>query len=204
MSTMPNIYALQNCDMNFKPTSKDEIQKLFAIHIAMGSLRFLRARLYWDTARGVKFFNEYMTRNGFLPFVQIYTLPLYDCFCKQCLQLPVEKSVCVDEQMVPFKGTLSVKQYMQSKPSFCGERVEYAMIFLFIKVQLPRLIQQGNGRGCTDVVSADQKVVLVKWYDNKSVVIGSNFLGVGKKDEVKRWDKEDIKYIKVERLEVIQ
>ncbi|KAJ8889095.1 hypothetical protein PR048_008589 [Dryococelus australis] len=190
--------------------------------------------------------------------------PLYDSFRKQCLQLPVEKSVCADEQMVPFKGILSVKQYMQSKPCkwaikifiLCGDS-GICYNFLIYKgstteIDPARIKQFGlgvaivislsnrlKGRYClyfdnffstynlnicaagtvrlnrfanspllsdkemaknglhTDEVSADQKVVLM------AAVIGSNFLGVGKKDEVERWDKTD-KYIKVERPEVIK
>ncbi|KAJ8867375.1 hypothetical protein PR048_031176 [Dryococelus australis] len=66
MSTMTNIYALQKGDMNSKPTSQNEIQTFFVLHIAMGSLRFQRARLYWDTALCVKFLYEFMTRNRFI------------------------------------------------------------------------------------------------------------------------------------------
>ncbi|KAJ8879173.1 hypothetical protein PR048_019779 [Dryococelus australis] len=181
--------------------------------------------------------------------------------------------------MVPFKGTLSVKQYMQSKPCkwdvkifiLCGkngmcydfliyqgstteidpacirqfglgavivislsnrliggycfyfdnffstymfEYLKDKTIFAAGTVRLNRFANPPllsdkkmakNGRGCTDeVVSADQKVVLVKWYDNKSVVICSNFLGVVKKDEVERWDKEDKTYNNAELPEMIK
>lgn len=298
MSTMTNMYALQKGDTNFKPTCKDEIQKFFALHIAMGSLGFPRARLYWDTALGVKMFYETMPRNRFFAIrsnihvvnnlerpenckdVMYKVRPLYDSFRKRCLQLHVEESVCVDEQMVPFKGTLSVKQYMQSKPCKWGIKIfvlcgESGMCYDFliyqgssteidpecmkqfglgaaIVISLSNRLEGGhylyfdnffstynlfeylkdknicaagtvrlnrfanpplltdkdmakNGRGCNDeVCSADQKVVLVKWFDNKSVVIGSNFLGVGKKDQVERWDKKGKQYLKVERPEVIK
>lgn len=48
---------------------------------------------------------------------------------RRCNELAVEQNVCVDEQMVPFKGKLAVKQYMRGKPNpwgiklylFCGE-----------------------------------------------------------------------------------
>jgi len=46
-----------------------------------------------------------------------------------CNEQPIEKNISVDEQMVPFKGKLSVKQYMRGKSNpwgiklylLCGE-----------------------------------------------------------------------------------
>jgi len=35
---------------------------------------------------------------------------------KRCRELDVEENVCIDEQIVPFKGQLDIKQYMQNKP----------------------------------------------------------------------------------------
>ncbi|KAL2089767.1 hypothetical protein ACEWY4_014455 [Coilia grayii] len=45
-----------------------------------------------------------------------------------------------------------------------------------------------KGRGSHDEVrSRDGKVVLVKWFDNRSVVLASNFVGVGEEDEIESW-----------------
>lgn len=61
-----------------------------------------------------------------------------------------------------------------------------------------------NGRGSNDeIVSTDGKVVLVKWYDNKPVHMASNFVGVGKEDEVKRWNKKGNRYEMIKRPEVV-
>lgn len=46
--------------------------------------------------------------------------PLFDRIKKTCLELPVEKNLSVDEQIVPFKGQLSVKQYIRGKPNPWG------------------------------------------------------------------------------------
>lgn len=46
--------------------------------------------------------------------------PLYDAIRKYCASLPLESTFSVDEQMVPFKGQLDVKQYVKNKPSKWG------------------------------------------------------------------------------------
>lgn len=43
--------------------------------------------------------------------------PLYDSFIKRYTELPVEHNLNVDEQIVPFKGNLSIKQYIKGKPT---------------------------------------------------------------------------------------
>lgn len=55
-----------------------------------------------------------------------------------------------------------------------------------------------------EVQSRDGKVVLVKWFDNRSVVLASNFVGVGDEDEVQRWNQKEKQYVKVKRPEVVK
>jgi hypothetical protein len=49
--------------------------------------------------------------------------PLIETIRKQCMLKPVEENVSVDEQMIPFKGILSIRQYMPKKPSKWGIKV---------------------------------------------------------------------------------
>jgi Transposase IS4 len=44
----------------------------------------------------------------------------------------------------------------------------------------------------------------VKWYDNRSVVLASNFVGVGNADEVRRWDKKTKSFVMVKRPEIVK
>lgn len=61
-----------------------------------------------------------------------------------------------------------------------------------------------KGRGFSDsVVSHDGKVVIVKWQDNKSVHLASNFVGIGQTDTAKRWDKKQKKHVDVTRPEIV-
>lgn len=42
--------------------------------------------------------------------------PIYDAIRSRCLEIPLEKELCVDEQIVPFTGKHSAKQYVKGKP----------------------------------------------------------------------------------------
>ena len=46
------------------------------------------------------------------------------------------------------------------------------------------MLREGRGT-CDQVVSKDGDVVLTKWVDNRSVIMASNFVGVGNIDTVK-------------------
>lgn len=49
--------------------------------------------------------------------------PLYNSFLQRCKMLQVERCICVDEQIVPFKGQLSIKQYIKNKPIKWGIKI---------------------------------------------------------------------------------
>lgn len=50
--------------------------------------------------------------------------PIYDQIRKRMLELPMDKNVCVDEQMVPFRGQLEMKQYVKKgKPHPWGVKL---------------------------------------------------------------------------------
>ena len=56
------------------------------------------------------------------------------------LQQQLEKNVCIDEQIIPFKGQLGLKQYMKGKPNPWGIKIfflcgEFSMPFNFIAYQ---------------------------------------------------------------------
>ncbi|XP_046392264.1 piggyBac transposable element-derived protein 3-like [Ischnura elegans] len=299
MAEKTNMYALQKGKSNFKPTNKTEIEKLVGMHIIMGSLNLPRVRLYWDKALGISVFHENMTRDRFFslrsnlhvvnnlstPTIchdKLFKVrPLLDSVRKRCLELQMESNICVDEQMVPFKGKLSLKQYMKGKPSpwgikifvLCGQsglcydflvyqgatteiEPEYLKRFglgasvvlqltkrikteghflyfdnyfssfhLFEALKVKKIFAAGTvrtnrfgnpplhtdkelgkrGRGSYDeLVSSESNIVLVKWYDNKSVVLASNFVGVEEMDEVRRWNKKQKKFEQVARPAVVR
>ncbi|CAI6343484.1 unnamed protein product [Macrosiphum euphorbiae] len=61
------------------------------------------------------------------------------------------------------------------------------------------------GRGASyEVTSTDGKVGLIKWLDNKSVSLASNFVTSGSPDIIKRYDKKNECYVEVDRPEIVK
>ncbi|XP_068084817.1 piggyBac transposable element-derived protein 3-like [Anabrus simplex] len=297
ISEKTNIYALQK-GVTFKPTTPEEIKVLFGLHIVMGATKYPRIRMYWDSATGLELFRSSMNRNRFfqirnnLHMVDTLTKPgnsdrfwkvrpIYDCVRERCLELQVEREICIDEQMIPFRGQLNVKQYVRGKPypwgvklfALCGKsglaydfllyqgstteldqaalksyglgpsvilhlcnrislpghelyydnyfssynllqilknkKIYAASTIRINRFSTPPVISDNLGkkkeRGYSEeFCSADGDVVVVKWFDNKGVVLASNFVGIGKEDKVKRWDKANAKYIEIPRPEIVR
>ncbi|XP_050295117.1 piggyBac transposable element-derived protein 2-like [Anthonomus grandis grandis] len=102
----------------------------------MGNLNYPRIKLYWDHKLQIPLISNNITVNRFyklrqhIHFVNIHekldnsdrfwkVRPLYDAIRRRCLSLPLESKLCVDEQMVPFKGSLNVK----NKPKPWGIKI---------------------------------------------------------------------------------
>lgn len=300
MAYFTNLYAVQN-QKKFKPTSVFEIKIFIGIQLMMGSLKFPRVRMYWEQNFQIKVVSDNMTRDRFFAMITNFHVidnekvsknnkdkfvkvrPLYNKLKKKCNSIKIERNICVDEQMIPFKGHLSIKQYMRGKPCpwgikvflLCGEigiiydlllyqgstteinsvnlrqfglgasivlhltkNVEKNMHFIyfdnfFSTFQLFEILQKKQiyaagtirsnrfmnppfltdkqmeklGRGSTFEISTNMpscNIGLIKWYDNKAVSLGSNFVTSGETDKVTRWNKKNKNYEEVERPEVIR
>lgn len=299
MATYTNIYAV-NQHSRFIPTTTEEMKVFVGIHIAMGNMRYPRVRCYWDTKLRIPLIADNMSLNRFFRLRQHVHFvdtehrdpatandrfwkvrPLYQKIRNRCLSLPLEGELCIDEQMIPFKGNLNVKQYVKNKPTpwgiklyaFCGrsgllydfiiyqgatteldsvEKDVYGLAGAVV-IKLCQRISENNvqvyfdnffsnynvlqylrnkfvyatctarvdrfkkppfsadkdmkkqGRGSMEeVVSADGDVIMTKWYDNKPLVMASNFMGMGEPDRCRRWDKTTKEYIFVSRPEVVK
>ncbi|XP_030767157.1 piggyBac transposable element-derived protein 3-like [Sitophilus oryzae] len=196
-----------------------------------------------------------------------------------CLQLPREKVIAVDEQMIPFTGTCQMKQFVRGKPNpeglknfvaaapdglvvdfelyqgkntFPDETVKSLGVGPSAVVRLTRTLFPGThvycdryftttplleylhqqelnctgttmksripaavhltsdkimakiSRGSSEqIVRQYGKVLVVQWYDLKSVLLASTGLGMEPTDECKRWSKKDSKYIQVSRPYIV-
>lgn len=49
--------------------------------------------------------------------------PIIESVRRRCLELKLEEQLCVDEQIVPFTGHLSIKQYIKGKPCPWGVKI---------------------------------------------------------------------------------
>lgn len=292
-----NLYAVQKSNV-FAPTNIEEMKTFTGIHVMMGNLHYPRIKCYWEPKIGISLIYENMPINRFyklrtnLHFVNTQEAeennndrfwkirPLYDTIRAQLLSLPIEGHLSVDEQMVPFKGQLNVKQYVKNKPqpwgvklfALCGSSGQMFDFIIYqgskteldndhlkifgqgaaVVLKLSQRINEKNcrlyfdnyfsnynllqylrnqqiyssgtarqnrfknppfssdkdmkkrGRGsCEQVISQDGEVIITKWYDNKPVVMASNYMGIGKSSSCLRWNKNEKQYIEVERPEVI-
>lgn len=55
-----------------------------------------------------------------------------------------------------------------------------------------------------EVIAKDNKIVLVKWYDNKPVHIASNFVGQEPTDMIRRFDKKKGEEIFIPRPNIVR
>jgi len=156
MATYTNTYAQHNGKLIWIETNSREMKIFVGVHLLMMVFGVPRIRMYWEQKSRINIVADNITINRFFElrsnlhimdnndipinnkdrFVKVR--PIYNILQKRCNKLPVEKNVCVDEQMVPFKGKLSVKQYMRGKPIpgelsyiLCVVRVVWYMIFFF-------------------------------------------------------------------------
>ncbi|KAM3625846.1 uncharacterized protein V6R79_018497 [Siganus canaliculatus] len=143
MANNTNVYALQSGTLNFKLTSPGEISALIGLHLAMGVMKMPRVSMYWEAGMDIGIFQNTMPRDRFFKLrshlhlvnnlekpaenndVFFKVRPLYDAIRSRCLELPLEENLCVDEQMVPFRGDLSVKQYIKGKPHPWGVKIYF-------------------------------------------------------------------------------
>lgn len=294
-----NLYAEQQSIRGYKHTTADELKKLFGLHILMGTLRFPRSRMYWNSHIGLDLVLKAMSYARFsqlrnvLHFVDVlnssastsvdkfYKLnPIINSFRNRCLQHEVEENISIDEQIVPFKGKLAIKQYIKGKPCpwgikiymLCGKsglpydfliyqgkttslpednikrfgygasivlylcnRITstghclffdnyfstYALFEILLQKQINAIgtarvnrfanppflgakeIRKKSRGHCEEVKSRDEKVIMVRWYDNKFVHLTSNFIGTGTLQTVRRWDKTSKSFMSIDQPEIV-
>lgn len=305
MAHFTNLFAQQNNTKNWTDTNASEMKVFIGIHLYIGIIGLPRVIMYWQPDYRINIIADNMTKNRFFELrtnfhVQDNLLnpthnsdkffkvrPLYNSIKKRCNELHIEKNLCIDEQMVPFKGHLGLKQYMRGKPSpwgiklylLCGaggmvydlllyqgsnteldqetkahfglggsvvlklceqlKKNRHILYFdnfftsynLLNALQDQKIYAAGTARvnrfanpplipdkhlrnmgrgasfevtGSTEYEGRTNQIGIIKWFDNKGVVLASNFLTSGNTDEVNRWDKKEKKYITLERPEIVK
>jgi hypothetical protein len=137
------IYAFQE-GSNFE-TDHDEIEQYLGILLRMGLVSMPRYRMYWsnelrfppvaDVIGRNRFFdlNRYLHFSDNSKVVKKRDDPEYDRFSKvrpmlniiqqACLAIEPEEKMSVDEQIIPYKGKNSLRQYLPKKPKKWGFKV---------------------------------------------------------------------------------
>lgn len=122
MAEMTNLYATFSNRLRFNPTTAEELEILFDLYLATGIFGYPCLKMFWETNISIPLFSENMSRDRFfelrnnlhlidntkVPAVcndAFYKVrPIFDAVRNRCLELPLEKELCVDEQIVPFTG----------------------------------------------------------------------------------------------------
>jgi len=71
-------------------------------------------------------------------------------------------------------------------------------------LMLDKLMKNKRRGFSQEVPSQNGNIIVTKWYDNKPVTLGSNYVSIGTEDKCSRWDKKTKACIDVQRPEVIQ
>lgn len=283
-------------------TTAQEISIFFGISLKMSYLGYPRLSMYWAFGTRVPEIADKMPRNRFFSIRSCLKLvmdddvpteirsndkfwkirPLLKTVRAGCLQNPRTRKVSIDEQIVPFWGHTSMRQYIRGKPNPCGlknfvctsrdglpldffmyegkgdtilaDNYEHlniggkvvmrlaqslpagSIIYMdryFTSIQLldslhadqgcqgTGTIQMGRipsdckllpdaelkkqGRGAADQsVRGDGQIAIVKWYDNKPVILASSVEGKLPMGQCRRWSKKDKEYVPVSRPLIVE
>ncbi|CAL4128409.1 unnamed protein product, partial [Meganyctiphanes norvegica] len=128
-----NMFYMQNTGKNLNVTP-GEIQTLIGIHIEMGTVTYPQLRLYWGQTRRYDLIADAMTFNRFSNLRNNLHMvnnldhdvnstdkfwkvrPIMDKFLEVISKENVKPILCVNEQMIPFRGKLTLKQFVRGKP----------------------------------------------------------------------------------------
>ncbi|KAH8009210.1 hypothetical protein HPB51_012708 [Rhipicephalus microplus] len=133
------MYCMSTTGKILKATPQ-KIRQLSGMHIIMGCICFPNIHMYWrrgyqvDQVTNVMPREEFKTLRSCLHFVDTQmppnkpeenrlwkVQPIIDAVCKRCHKLdraPVSYSI--DEQIIPFTGRCSLRQYVKGKPRPLG------------------------------------------------------------------------------------
>lgn len=65
MAYMTNLYAIHSNKLKFKPTTAQELEILFGLHLATGIFSYPCLKMYWETGINIPLFSENMARDRF-------------------------------------------------------------------------------------------------------------------------------------------
>lgn len=139
-----NVFATQKNPNRGLALSRDELDQFLGTVTSMSICRLPRSRLYWAAESRIPTVADTMSRDqweaikGNLHFNNnddmtppndphkdrlFKVRPIIDFLLPKFQGIPKTQALCVDKQMIPFKGRSSLKQYIPSKRSKWGYKV---------------------------------------------------------------------------------
>ncbi|XP_024119090.1 piggyBac transposable element-derived protein 3 [Oryzias melastigma] len=293
-----NLYCTQQDPNHALKLDRTTLEQFIGTVVYMSLFSLPRSRRYWSNACRVQQVADVMSRDRWeeikrnLHFCdntapknddKLYKIRLIiDSLLPKFQALPQNQMLCIDEQMVPFKGRSSLKQYIPKKPYKWGykifvlcdtnglvhsfdiytgkidpvpgkpdigasgnivlklaqviqENVNHLLYFdnwftsldLFVALAnqgVPALgtVQQNRLRGCSFSADSEMKkkgrgtfeeqqaevenvdIRVVKWYDNRAVVVASTFASAQPVSTTQRWDRKLKKDVSVEYPNIVR
>ncbi|XP_070691520.1 piggyBac transposable element-derived protein 3-like [Pempheris klunzingeri] len=136
-----NLYCTQNNPNNALKLDQNELEQFIGTLVYMSIVHVPRSRMYWSSECRVVQVADVMSRDRwgeikkFIHFNDNSSMaansddklfkirPIVDSLLQKFQVLPQDQMLCVDEQMVPFKGRSSLKQYIPKKPHKWGYKI---------------------------------------------------------------------------------
>lgn len=137
-----NLSAIQRNTNQLLNITRGELQDFLSICLYMSAIRLPNTRKYWSTTCRIDQVADTMPRNRFERIKQCLHFngnsqqpsasddrlfkirPLFEMIRQKFCKLPFhEEMVCVDEQIVPYKGKHSLNQYIPNKPKKYGYKM---------------------------------------------------------------------------------
>uniref|UniRef100_A0A8D0DCP7 PiggyBac transposable element-derived protein domain-containing protein n=1 Tax=Sander lucioperca TaxID=283035 RepID=A0A8D0DCP7_SANLU len=134
-----NLYCTQQNPNGALKLDKNELEQFIGTVVYMSVFHLPRSRMYWSSACRVPHvadvmsrdrweeikhfihFNDNMAPNNSDKLFKVRSL--IDSLLPKCQALPQDQMLSIAEQMVPFKGKLSLKQYIPNKPYKWGYKI---------------------------------------------------------------------------------
>lgn len=132
-----NLYSMQKTGSEIK-TDKKEVQQFLGCCVMMGIVTMPSYKMYWATdtrypkvadtmslkrfekLRSSLHFNDNLTKPADNTDKLFKIRPFLDAVQQNFRNVPHEQSFSIDEQMVPYKGRQTLKQYLPKKPHKWG------------------------------------------------------------------------------------
>lgn len=138
-----NLFAIQKNPNKPLNLTKLELEQFIGICLSMSVFGLPRARMYWADATRIDKIADIMSRNRWIEIKnnlhcndnagydrndpnrdRLYKIrPMVDHFQKKFREIPKEQHLCVDEQIVPYKGNSLLRQYNPKKPKKWGYKI---------------------------------------------------------------------------------
>ncbi|KAL3201041.1 hypothetical protein MRX96_012874 [Rhipicephalus microplus] len=139
-----SLYSAQRNPNKVASMTVNDLEQFIGTLLTMSLMKLPQTRMYWSQRFRVSQVADTMTRDRWEEIKQslhfsdnqeapdqngpernrLYKVrPLLDHLVAKCREIPKSQKLCVDEQLVPFKGRSSLKQYLPNKPKKWGYKI---------------------------------------------------------------------------------